>query len=162
RIPALDGFSLGASIYRPRRPAASGGVVLISGATGVSRAFYRGYARYLAEREFVVVTYDYRGVGGSRPQRLRDFEATLQEWGTLDLAGAISWCGRFASGRLFLLAHSVGGQIFGLAPNMAEVHAVLGIGAQEGFWANWPFPRNLFIWMLSQVVMPLSLRTCGY
>jgi len=63
-VPAADGYKLGATLFLPRgtrRHAA-----LISSATAVPRKIYRGFAGYLARRGFAVLTYDYRGIGGSR------------------------------------------------------------------------------------------------
>jgi predicted alpha/beta hydrolase len=149
-------------VFQPETARRNGTVVIINSATGVARGFYRAYAGFLAERGFVVVTYDYRGVGESRPERLQGFDGLLRDWGALDLAGVISWCKELAPDRLLIVAHSVGGQILGLAPNLSGVDAILGIAAQEGFWGNWPFPRKLFIWTMSQIVMPLSIRLCGF
>src|SRR5205809_953060 len=68
-IAARDGYALAASVFVPEgRPS---GAVLINSATAVPRKIYRGFAGYLASQGFAVVTYDYRGTGGSRPASLR-------------------------------------------------------------------------------------------
>jgi len=39
-----------------------------------------------------VITFDYRGIGGSRPRRnIARFEASLVDWATLDLASILRW-----------------------------------------------------------------------
>src|SRR5437588_12786038 len=93
RIPALDGFELAATLYEPGTGAGGTGgtTVLISSATAVKRGYYDAYARHLAGEGFTVVTYDYRGIGGSRPARLAGFRARLRDWGQLDLAGVLDW-----------------------------------------------------------------------
>ena len=71
-VPAADGYKLGATLFLPRgtrRRAA-----LISSATAVPRKIYRGFAGYLARRGFAVLTYDYRGVGGSRQRSIEGYD----------------------------------------------------------------------------------------
>src|SRR6201991_2763293 len=63
-VPAADGYRLGATLFLPR--GARRRAALISSATAVPRKIYRGFAGYLARRGFAVLTYDYRGIGGSR------------------------------------------------------------------------------------------------
>src|SRR5262249_52982075 len=64
-IAARDGYALAATVFTPEGPPR--GTVLVNSATAVPRRFYAGFAAYLAERGFACLTYDYRGVGGSRP-----------------------------------------------------------------------------------------------
>jgi predicted alpha/beta hydrolase len=64
-LPASDGYMLAGTLFLPR--GAKQNTVLINSATAVPRKIYRGFATYLAGRGCVVLTYDYRGIGGSRP-----------------------------------------------------------------------------------------------
>src|SRR5215475_5986623 len=89
-IPAVDGYELAATLFLPR--GAKRHAVLISSATAVPRKIYRGFAGYLARRGCTVLTYDYRGIGGSRqfamygynrPKSLKGFKATMADWATL-------------------------------------------------------------------------------
>src|SRR3954467_1593181 len=68
RIRALDGFELVATLYRPGRREDRETAVLINSATAVKRGYYDPFARYLAGEGLTVLTYDYRGIGGSRPR----------------------------------------------------------------------------------------------
>ena len=63
-IAARDGYPLAATVFTPEGPPR--GTVLINSATAVPRKIYRGFAAYLAGRGFAALTYEYRGVGGSR------------------------------------------------------------------------------------------------
>ncbi len=71
KLPAEDGFLLAATIYMPRGPKLQ--AVLINSAAAVPRKIYKGLASYIAARGCVVMTYDYRGIGGSRPKSLAGF-----------------------------------------------------------------------------------------
>jgi predicted alpha/beta hydrolase len=77
RIAAADGYSLGATLFAPVAPKG----VVVNAAMGVKRGFYARFGAHLAARGFTVVTYDYRGIGDSRPARLRGLSARLQDWG---------------------------------------------------------------------------------
>ena len=89
---APDDRPLAATVLEPSRVE---GAVVISSATGVPRRIYEGVARCLADAGLAVLTFDYRGIGGSRqggPLRLEP--ARMQDWGRLDLEGPCAGCGR--------------------------------------------------------------------
>ena len=75
-ITARDGFPLAATVYIAA--AVPRVAVLINSARAVPRKIYRGFASYLAEHDCAVVSYDYRGTGGSRPASLRGFNARMR------------------------------------------------------------------------------------
>ena len=64
-FPARDGFRLSGDWFEPVGP--SRAVAVIAGAMGVRRRFYRAFAAFLAENGIATLTFDYRGIGGSRP-----------------------------------------------------------------------------------------------
>ncbi len=137
-LPAGDGYPLAATVHAPRDAAPAGAVVLGS-ATGVRRQFYDRFAAHLAARGLGVVTFDYRGIGGSRPERLRGFRATMRDWGSLDAASALDWASRRWPGAPVLwVGHSFGGQLVGLLPAPEALAGIVLVGAQSGWWGHWP------------------------
>lgn len=161
RIPALDGFELAATLYQPG-VGDDGPVVLINSATAVRRGYYDGYARYLAAEGLTVLTYDYRGIGGSRPRSLARFRARMRQWGEQDLAGVLDWIAdHLRPKRLLMVGHSVGGQIVGLAANNQRIHALMLVAAQSGWWGHWPVPSRYRIG-LTWLSIPLVTRIYGY
>lgn len=141
-FPATDGLVLAATLYLPRGPKRS--AILINSATAVPRKIYRGFASYLAKRGSAVLTYDYRGTGGSRPlvtrgydpqQSLRGFQATMADWATKDVTAAVAWMrDRYETLPLHYVGHSFGGQALGLLSNNHEVSRALLIASQAGYW----------------------------
>src|SRR5689334_8459095 len=87
-IAARDGYSLAATVYPSPSPQA---VVLINSAAATPRKIYRAFSEYLAQRGFNVVTYDYRGVGGSSPPTLRGFPGRMRDWAGLDVAAVVDY-----------------------------------------------------------------------
>ena len=89
---ARDGYHLVAHLWDPSPTSTPLGLVVINPATAVKASYYHRYARYLTERGFVVLTYDYRGIGGSRPHHLQNWKAiTNTDWGYLDCEAALAW-----------------------------------------------------------------------
>ena len=138
-LPARDNVPLGATLFesevKPRK-----GVVLVNSATAVKRTFYAKFASWLATQGYDVVTYDYRGIGGSRPPgSFRKFTGTLTQWGREDFAGALEWTLRERGvDRVLLIGHSIGGQLIGLAHNADKISAALCVASQSGEWRLWP------------------------
>ncbi|MEW6271723.1 MAG: alpha/beta fold hydrolase, partial [Thermodesulfobacteriota bacterium] len=147
RIRCADGRLLAASlhgVHEQGRP-----VAVVAGATGVCRRLYRRYAEYLASRGITTITFDYRGVCGSRGGPIRRDAARLSEWGTVDLTAALDWAeSELRPPKLCVVAHSVGGQLLPLVAAPGRVAAVLCVGAQEGYWGHWPMPLGLAFLLL--------------
>jgi predicted alpha/beta hydrolase len=161
-LPATDGYALAATRYGPAAPLER--VVLVSPATGVKRRIYDAFARFLAARGMGVLTWDWRGIAGSRPSSsLRGFRATMRDWAERDLAGAIDWAAREHPGaRLFAVGHSFGGQGIGLAPNAGRLAGMVTVAAQSGWWGHWPRPARYAYAGLWHVAVPLATSLFGY
>ncbi|PEN12235.1 alpha/beta hydrolase [Longibacter salinarum] len=159
-IPAIDGFSLAASRFGPEEPAT---VVVVAAATGVRRKLYRALAEDFAERGVGVVTFDYRGTGGSLPDSLRGFEASMRDWAVRDLGGVVRWAAeRYPEARRVVLGHSYGGCAVGMIPNAPQVDAVVVVAAPNAYWGHWPSPQRYGYAALWYAGMPMLSRACGF
>ena len=146
-LAARDGTALAATLFKPKSP--NGGAILLNSGTGIPRQFYGAFALHLAERGFAVLTYDYRGIGGSSAPP----SATMEQWGAIDQASMIDHLARLCPGAArALIGHSFGGQVLGLADNIAEIDAAVLICSQSGHWRHWPAGRRrlrmLALWWL--------------
>jgi predicted alpha/beta hydrolase len=160
-IAARDGLALGASVYAPET--APRGAVLINSATAVPRKIYRGFAGYLAQQGFAVLSYDYRGTGGSRPASLRGFSARMRDWAALDVAAAIDHMRTvWPKLPLAVVGHSFGGQAVGLVPNNSEISRVLLIAAQAGHWGLIQSPEKYRVYVLMRLIGSPVARALGY
>ena len=158
-IPAKDGYPLSATSFVPPTTSAW---VIVNSATAVSRTYYARFARFLAERGFAVVTYDYRGIGGSRPARLRGFQARMRDWAQEDAAGVMDWVDARHAGRVLAVGHSFGGQALGLLPRADRLSGALIVGAQSGYWRHWPGWRAPVVAVFWHAVIPALSGICGY
>ncbi len=160
-IAARDGFALAASVFTPDMPPRA--AVVVNSATAVPRKIYRPFAAYLAEQGFAVLTYDYRGTGGSRPPSLKGFPARMRDWAALDVAGALDHM-RQVWPRLPLHAvgHSFGGQAIGLVPNNSEISRSLLVASQAGYWRLLAGAEKYRVYLLLRLVVPPIARMAGY
>lgn len=163
RIPALDRFELGGSLFEPPDVFEKKGVVIINAATGVRREYYHAYAAFLSKRGYWVVTYDYRGVGDSRPARLQNFEADFLDWGQRDFPGVLEYAaGQWPQHPIYVVGHSIGGTILGMASNNQRLAGAITVGAQTAYFKDWPWPERWRLYFLWHVLFPLLTRWYGY
>lgn len=145
RIRTRDGTALAATFLRGTGP----DCVVVAGATGVKRGFYTPFARFLVDQGFSVLTFDYRGIGGSASGDAATSDARMQDWGTHDLDAALAWAvDTVRPRRLLVVGHSVGGQLLGLSDHADLVDAAAFVGSQSGYWGHWPWSTRLGIGLL--------------
>ncbi|WP_428266761.1 alpha/beta hydrolase family protein [Haliangium sp.] len=160
-IPARDSYPLAATLYRPEGQPRR--VVLVNSATATPRRFYRHFAAALRDAGYLVLTYDYRGIGDSRPQNLRGFAATMSDWAFHDMAGVVDWIvAEHAPERLFLVGHSFGGQVAGMLDNAAAVSGMLAFSAQSGHWRLQGGEQKATVCFHVHVTLPVLSTLFGY
>ncbi|MEX2125679.1 MAG: alpha/beta fold hydrolase [Woeseia sp.] len=159
-VIAADGYELAATYFDAGN---SDTVVLINSATAVPRRFYQRFATYLQRHGWHALTYDYRGIGGSKPESLRGFDARLRDWAFLDMTAAVDWIAReLAPPRLFVVGHSFGGQTPGMIENANRIDALVGVSPQSGHWAVQGGREPIKVRFMMTVLVPLLSRLFGY
>jgi len=157
-----DGYLLHGHFWRSHIPREIG-LVIINPATGVLARYYHHYARYLAENGFSVLTYDYRGIGMSRPPNLRSSSITWRDWGELDFDAAVDYARRRQpSGLLAVVGHSIGGFLPGFAPNADKVDRILAVAGQYAYWKDYDASHRARLFLRWHLFMPLVTRIYGY
>src|SRR5690606_1940089 len=137
--------------------------VLVSSGTGFPKGFYDRFARHLGGRGAAVLTYDFRGIAGSRPDNLAAMDMDYPDWGRLDMPAALDALAEAAPGLPLLhVGHSVGGHFLGFMPNHHRIqrHAFVSVGS--GWWGGHHRtynPLELFFW---HAYGPQSLARRGY
>lgn len=164
-VKTADGFELAALTFGDAATARA--VVLIVPAMGVEQQYYAPFAQWLGEQGAYVVTFDYRGIGRSRPaafrRSLKGFDADVMTWAQHDTAAMVDFAAAALPGRpLLWLGHSLGGQLFGLVRNSERVTAVLTVAAGSGYWLQNAVPLRLIVWWLWFVIVPIVVPLVGY
>lgn len=136
-VTAADGYVIAMATHEPEE--APRAVVQINSATGVPQRYYASFSRWLNERGYAVVTFDYRGMGESLHGPVAKVEGTIDSWGRLDAAAITHHCAaRWPDLPLIGLGHSMGGQQFGLQPNVDRFERLVGVCAQSGYTGDFP------------------------
>lgn len=139
------------------------GMVVINPATGVLARYYHRYAAFLSANGFAAFTYDYRGIGQSRPVSLAGSTFTWREWGTQDFTAALQQAlDRGASGPVHVVGHSIGGFLPGYAATAGKIATILSVGGQFGYWGDYALARRLPLFLKWHLAMPMLTGLTGY
>lgn len=160
---APDGFILGGFTWQhPSRDAARP-VVIINAATAVRCRHYSRFADYLFAHGFDVITYDYRGIGESRPASLKGLQASWSDWGALDFEAMLKRAQReFPEQPIDVVGHSFGGCAAGLGASGQLIRRLVTVGAQFAYWRDYAPAHRWRMFGKWHVVMPLVTMLCGY
>lgn len=138
-------------------------IVIINPATSVQSRYYQRFADFLYANDFNVITYDYRGIGGSRPQHLRGFDAHWLDWGTKDFEGVLRFAvQRFPNHPVQVVAHSAGGFLIGFAESNAMIQRVFTMGSQFAYWKDYARHKRFAMLVRWHIVMPTLTAIFGY
>lgn len=164
QLESDKGVHIALRVFAPTGP--GHGNVVVASAMGVRQDFYTPFAQWLASQGWRVTTFDYRGMGDSKPNTshggLEGFVADLNDWAN-DYACVVDHAhAAMPTAPLYLLGHSLGAQLPGLLPNAHKVSGLINIAAGSGYWRdNAPQLKRgvLPFWYL---IVPLATRLCGY
>jgi len=162
-FPATDGYELGGVHFQALGESAPSVAVVLAGGGGVSARRYRHFARFLSSSGIPVLTFDYRGIGRSRPPSLRGFKATIEDWSECDCGGAIAWMrARYCSSELTGITHSIGSLVLGGAKNVSELSQLVFIAPHTGYCGDYAKRVRIPMAVVWHVVMPALTHMFGY
>jgi predicted alpha/beta hydrolase len=140
--------------------------VLINAATGVPAAFYRPFARWLAEdRRAAVLVWDYRDFAGSAasPAQTRRSPATMTDWGIRDAEAARAWLKtEFRRLPLWLVGHSLGAMTVPFQQDLGRIDRLIAVAAGPVDIPDHPWPFRAQAFALWHLAGPLAVATLGY
>ena len=162
-ISCKDGYSLSGRFYPKQNPGQNNYPVLICPATGITQHFYQAFAEWLATQGYDVLSFDFRGIGRSLHGPLNQSEASIVNWGQLDIPAAIDTllC-KTQSEQVILLGHSAGGQLLGIVPNYQKVAKVIAVSGSTGHVKGLKGKTRLLAPVMFNVIFPLARLTKGY
>ena len=162
-FPALDGYELAGVHFDSTMDSAPPVAVVFASGGGIAARRYRHFASFLASNGIPVLTFDYRGIGLSRPRRLRGFRASAEDWSEWDCGGAIAWMRtRYPNANLVGIAHSISSLIIGGAPNVGECSRLVFIAAHTGYFGDYSKRHRIPMAVLWHAVMPALTHLFGY
>lgn len=160
-IITKDHYSLAAHLFEPQ--ISNQKVLLINSATGVKQQIYFSVAQFFADHGFTVITYDYRGIGLSKPHKMRGFEASMRVWGTTDYKSLTDYIkSNFEDYKKYCLGHSVGALILGMNPDSEIFEEFIFVGTQNAFVGNLRLKTKIEAYLGFGIVQPLFTVLLGY
>lgn len=134
--------------------------LVIASAIGVPQRFYRRYAEYMAQQGFSCLTFDYRGTGHSTFKGNLN-NITMTDWGAQDLNCVLAKAQQLAEKKgqgtddVFLVGHSIGGQISGVAHNSKKLKAALFVASSAPYWKRWSGVKKLSMFLTVYLMLPI-------
>ncbi len=162
-ITTTDGVKLTALVVSPLSKNPKGVIQFHSGTVTI-KEYYLKLATYLSKNGFVVVLFDYRGVGESRPTSLKGYEASISDWGQYDAEAINRWIkNEYPEIPIHLLAHSMGGQLYGLMESWDSFDKVVLLTTSSGNYNKFaPTFYRLKIKWPTKLLFPIMIRIFGY
>ncbi|MDR6516330.1 alpha/beta hydrolase family protein [Chryseobacterium camelliae] len=153
--------SIEAHVFTPDQN--NGSIVLINSATGVKQQVYFSFAQYLSGYGFTVITYDYSGIGLSKPEDLTKCSSSMRTWGTEDYKAVTDYIKtHFQDYRKYLLGHSVGALIVGLNEDSVMFEEFAFVGAQNAFVGHLNWKTKIEACLGFGIAQPFFTSLMGY
>lgn len=160
-LTTSDHQSIYCTVFLPSKDC--GKIVIINSATGVKQQIYFAFSKYLATQGFTVITYDYRGIGLSKPSQIKGYTATMRDWGTKDFGAVTNYVKtQFPQHQKFLIGHSVGALIVGMNDDSIFFEKFIFIATQNAYYGHLNFKTKIAAFLGFSVVQPLTTGLLGY
>lgn len=160
-LTTKDHISLTAHLFRPEK--SNGSLLLINSATGVKQQVYFSFAQYFSEQGFTVITYDYRGIGLSKPAEMKGFKASMRTWGSVDYKTLTQYIkAKFPEYRKYCLGHSVGALILGMNEDSVMFDEFIFVGTQNAFVGNLKGKTKIEAYLGFGIAQPVTTGLLGY
>jgi len=162
-ITCKDGYSLSARFYTASATQKKNCPVLICPATGITQNLYQAFAEWLTTQGYDVLSFDFRGIGRSLHGPVSQSEASIVDWGQLDIPAAIeTLLYKTQADQVILVGHSAGGQLLGIVPNHEKVAKVVAVSGSTGHVKGLKGRTRLLAPVMFNVIFPLARITKGY
>src|SRR5512144_1624099 len=122
-IRTIDGTWIWISSFGPEF--SNGKIIVVGPGVGLTQEYYYLFADYLQEQGFTVITFDFRGVGQSAPQKLNGYEANVHQWAAHDINAVLLYARQHFPGKeIIYIGHCISGEIIGLAPGSQYINKI--------------------------------------
>lgn len=138
-------------------------LVVIHPATAVPERLYSGFAEYLAESGYAVVSYDYRGTGRSgSPKSCK--AVRMRDWMDQDVPDVAEWAaGRFPKVPRLAVGHSVGAHALALGSGVDGLSGTVSIASHAGVTSTVRgLAERAKVWLILSAAGPLAVKVLGY
>ncbi|QRM87943.1 alpha/beta fold hydrolase [Lacinutrix sp. WUR7] len=159
-LKTTTGHTISVTIFSPEK--SNNKSIVISSATGVLQKYYSKFATHFSTLGFTVYTFDYYGIGKSKTKNIKQNTADLYTW-ALDQAAVIKFAKQEQlQHKITLVAHSIGGQLIGLNPEIHLVDSIVTIASQTGYWKYFKGFYRLRMIVFWYALIPITTPLFGY
>ncbi len=149
------------TIFEPKIP--NGKLLLINSATGVKQQTYWKFAQFFTEQGYVTITYDYYGIGLSKPENLQKCNASMRTWGTRDYKAITNFIKeKYPNFQKFCIGHSVGALILGMNEDSTIFEKFIFVATQKAYVGNLNFGIKMLAYVGFGILQPLFTQIVGY
>ncbi len=160
-LETSDLVHLSVKIFEPEK--SNNRLLLINSATGVKQQIYFSFAKYFTQHGYTVITYDYRGIGESKPPVMKGFKATMRIWGTIDFKTITRFIEiNYKDYQKYCLGHSVGALILGMNEDSLLFNKFIFVATQDAFLGNLNFKVAVTAMAGFGLAVPISNWFLGY
>lgn len=160
-LTTKDQCQLTTHLFKPEK--CNDKIILINSATGVKQQVYFSFAQFFAEQGFTVITYDYRGIGLSKPEKMKGFKASMRTWGNEDFKTVTEFIIKtFPGYQKFCLGHSVGALIVGMNEKSTIFERFIFVATQNAFIGNLKWNTKLEAFFGFGFAQPFFTELFGY
>lgn len=137
--------------------------IVFAPAVGVPQKFYFNIAKALQDRGCHVFTFDYRGIGASKPKEL----SSIKNDGFFSWASDFNSVSKYVKEKLpnntqYLIGHSFGGNSLGFSDAYQYYDKYLTVGSQFGYYKNFRFITRKLILLNFKFFVPITTKLLGY
>lgn len=138
-------------------------LLLINSATGVKQQTYWKFAQYFCDQGFTVMTYDYYGIGLSKPKNLKHCNASMRTWGAVDYKALTDFIQQnYPSYQKYVLGHSVGALILGMNEDSKIFEKLIFVATQKAYIGNLDLKTKISSILGFGLVQPILTQVLGY
>ncbi|MFZ9386386.1 MAG: alpha/beta fold hydrolase [Chitinophagaceae bacterium] len=143
-ILTSDGTRIWINCYIPEKE--NGKVIIVAPGIGAVQSLYHLFACFYRNHGFTVISFDYRGMGLSAPDRLKGYRATLHEWAVQDINAVLLYARHtWQKHEIIYVGHCIGGEIIGLSPASQYISRMVLVSTALTCEKLWPFHHRLWI-----------------
>ena len=160
-LQTSDHFPISVRIFEPEIPNSK--LLVINSATGVKQQVYFSFAKYFADKGFTVITYDYRGIGESKPQKMKGFDASMRIWGTRDFKAVTGFIKEnYPDFAKYCLGHSVGALILGMNEDSTIFEEFIFVATQDAYIGHLSWKLAITAALGFGLALPVAVILKGY
>ena len=161
QIQASDGISLNITEFGNGHAKAVS--IIFNCATAVPQQFYYKYADYIAQHGYHCICWDYRGIGKSVGDTIKNKDYSLNHWGNEDLSAILTYIKETnPQNKIIVYGHSIGGAILGFTPKYGMIDAMVFHAVQTAYFIDWRFPHSIRLFFEWHVLLPIVTWIMGY